>query len=277
MSNNLPNKEEYEKISEWLDTYHSISDNDKRKEIRSNIVSKMFPVVKHIAKTIARRSYDPIDDLVQAGSIGLLRAIDKYQKEINDNFRVYAGYFIIGEMKHYLRDKLNMIRVPAYVQELTIRINNFTSTLTQEELLTLTSDEVASALEVSTKQVDFAMQMDRRKHTVSLEDVFKSGDDSMGYEEILASDDYKERLEYADAKIIFNNVFEKLPVEERLLLEMYYKRDMSQKEIAATLKLTPVVVSRKIKKVFELICNHLWENSEFKERLQNDFDIEKDF
>lgn len=277
MANNLPSTEEYEKISEWLDIYHSIADEVKKREIRTNIVSKMLPVVKHIAKTIARRSYDPIDDLVQAGSMGLLRAIDKYKKELNDNFRVYAGYFIIGEMKHYLRDKLNMIRVPAYVQELMIRINNFTNTLTQEELITLTSDEVASALDVSTKQVDFAMQMDRRKHTVSLDDIFKTSDDGMSYEEIIASDDYKEHLEYADAKIIFDEVFVKLPVGERLLLEMYYKRDMSQKEIAAALNLTPVIVSRKIKKVFGLICDYVWENPEFKERLQNAFDKEKDF
>ncbi len=72
-------------------------------------------------------------------------------KKKNDNFRVYAGYFIIGEMKHFLRDKLNMIRVPGHIQELVIRINNFTKDLTQEEIFKLTSEDVASALDVPTK------------------------------------------------------------------------------------------------------------------------------
>ena len=90
----------------------------------------MLPVIKRIAKTIARRSYDPIDDMIQAGSIGLLKAIDSYSQDVNDNFKIYAGYLIIGEMKHYLRDKLNTIRVPRHIQELTYRINSFTRALT---------------------------------------------------------------------------------------------------------------------------------------------------
>ena len=131
----------------------------------------MLPVIKRIAKTIARRSYDPIDDMIQAGSIGLLKAIDSYSQDVNDNFKIYAGYLIIGEMKHYLRDKLNTIRVPRHIQELTYRINSFTRALTFDELNELTNDDVAEALKVSPRAIDFALQADRRKSTLSLEDL----------------------------------------------------------------------------------------------------------
>lgn len=268
----MPNNEVYGKISEWLDTYHSSADERTKVEIKTRIVSHMIPVVKHIARTIARRSYDPIEDMTQAGFIGLLKAIDRYSKEKNDNFRVYAGYFIIGEMKHFLRDKLNMIRVPGHIQELVIRINNFTKDLTQEEIFELTSEDVASALDIPTKKVDFALQIDRRKATVSLDEVFASSDDSLGYEELLSSDDYKEQLEYADVKIIFDEVINKLPSEERVLLDMYYKQDMSQKEIAEALQISPMGVSRRMKNLFSMICDFVWENPEFRERMQRNTD-----
>ena len=155
--------ETYELVGIWLDEYHASSDKYKKSKAKALIVTRMLPVIKRIARTIARRASDPIDDLVQAGAIGLLKAIESYSKDINDNFKIYAGYLIIGEMKHYLRDKLNTIRVPRHIQELSCRINNFTKTLTLEELNELTNDDVAEALKISRRDVDFVMQADRRK------------------------------------------------------------------------------------------------------------------
>ena len=146
MIENSNEQKTYELITEWLKEYHSASSRYKRAKAKALIVTRMLPVIKKIAKTIARRSYDPIEDMVQAGSIGLLKAIDSYSKDINDNFKIYAGYLIIGEMKHYLRDKLNTIRVPRHIQELSFRINSFISTLTVEEVNELTNDDVAEAI-----------------------------------------------------------------------------------------------------------------------------------
>lgn len=265
MARNIPDNKTYEEISNWLDTYHSANSAHKKTKLKTLIVTRMVPVVKHIARTIARRSTDPIEDMIQAGFIGLLKAIDNYSKDKNDNFRVYAGYLIIGEMKHFLRDKLNMIRVPRHIQELSIRINNFTKNLTPEEVSELTSDEVAFALEVSPKVVDFAIQADRRSSTLSLEDIFQSSNDSLSYEEVLTSNDYIEEAEYKDARIIFEDVIEKLPPEEKVLIDMYYKQDMSKKEIAEAMLLTQMSVSRKMKQAFNLIAAMVAENTKQKE------------
>lgn len=259
LAKNIPNNEMYEKISEWLDTYHSTDSDRKKANLKTLIVSQMIPVVKNIAKTIARRATDPIEDLVQAGFIGLLKAIDNYSKEKNDNFRVYAGYLIIGEMKHFLRDQLNTIRVPRHIQELCIRINNFTQTLTQEELQNITSADVATALSVPQETIDFALQADRRCSTLSLEDVFKTENEQLSYEEILTYENYEEKAEFNDARIIFNEIIQLLSTEEIALINMYYKQDMSQKEIADALQVSQMSISRKMKKTFNFIARAIEE------------------
>ena len=259
MAKNIPNNETYELISEWLETYRSTDNERKKTKAKTLIVTQMIPVVKHIAKTIARRQTDPIEDLVQAGFIGLLKAIDTYSKDKNDNFRIYAGYFIIGEMKHFLRDKLNTIRVPRHIQELSIRISNFTKTLTTEEVQNLTTADVASALHVPAETINFAMEMDRRCSIISLEEVFKPEDDSLGYEELLDSNGYIETKDYTDERILFKDVIEKLPEDAKILLDMYYKQDLSQKEIAEKLQITQMSVSRRLKKIFNLIYKHISE------------------
>lgn len=255
-------KQTYELITRWLEAYKISTDKYERAKLKALIVTRMLSIIKKIARTIARRSYDPIDDLVQAGSIGLLKAIESYSAEVNDNFKIYAGYLIIGEMKHYLRDKLNTIRVPGHIQELSYRINTFTNSLTYEQLNELTNDDVAEALKVTPKAVDYAMQADRRKSIVSLENIFRDSD-SLSYEEVLsAHDDYKEMRENEDDKIVLKDVIEKLPDEYRKLVEMYYYDDMNQKDIAEKLGMTQMRISRKMKKAFSMLYKMIADNSD---------------
>lgn len=254
-------KKTYELIAGWLDEYHASTDKYKKARMKALIVTSMLPVIKRIARTIARRSYDPIEDMVQAGAIGLLKAIDSYSKDLNDNFKIYAGYLIIGEMKHYLRDKLNTIRVPRHIQELTYRINSFTKTLTLDELNELTNDDVAEALQITPKEVDFAIQADRRCTTLSLDEIYAPDSDNLGYEEMLSKDNYKEMRDIEDAKIILKEVIEKLPDDSKQLIELYYYNDLSQREISEKLGLSQMSVSRRMKKAFSLLYKMLADNT----------------
>lgn len=263
----MPESSDYKKIIEWLEDYHSSENTSKKAKLKTKIVAQMIPVVKHIARTIARRSTDPIEDMVQAGFIGLLKAIDNFSKEKNDNFKVYAGHLIIGEMKHYLRDQLNTIRVPAHIQELSVRIHNFTKTLTNEELEKLTVKDVATALHTTQKAVDMTLQIERRKNTLSLEEIFnKDSSNPSNYEEFIAEDDFEKKSDLEDTKIIFNEVINKLPSEEKAMLEMYYKQDMTKKEIAEALNISQMAVGRKMKNAFNFFAKYIEEkqNSERK-------------
>ena len=251
-------QETYELVSSWLDEYKSTDDSNKKNRAKTLIVAKMLPIIRRIAKKIARRSYDPIEDMIQAGAIGLLKAIDSYSKSVNNNFRMYAGCLIICETKHYLRDKLGTIRVPAYVQELIFRINDFTSSLTAEELDILTSDDVAEALNVPVSSVEFVKQIERRKNLLPLEDLFQgrfsSNDSNLSYDEYLSNG---ESREYEDTKLVLADAIKKLPDEYREVIELYYYESLYQKEIADRLNISIMSVSRKMKKAFNLMYNIL--------------------
>ena len=75
---------------------------------------------------LARRSSDPVEDLIQVGSIGLLEAIDRYETGHNTEFKTYAVHYITGHIRHYLRDKQNLMRGPRVLQELSYRLNKIT-------------------------------------------------------------------------------------------------------------------------------------------------------
>lgn len=254
MANNIPNKNDYKKIAEWLDIYHTTEDLKQKEQVKSLIVSRMYPVVRNITRTIARRATDPIEDLIQVGFIGLLKAIDRYDAERNDNFKVYAGYFIIGEMRHYLRDQLDLIKVPRYIQELSVRMHNFTRDLTIEDLNKLTCQNVAKALNTTPKIVDVVMETDRRGATLSLDGLFTYDDCHLGYEELFAAEDYKEASEYEDARIVFKEVLKRLPASSKFLAELYFDRGLSKKDIANILMISQSSVARRIRNLFNLIA-----------------------
>ena len=72
----------YIKIQDWLESYRNSNNNHKKKRLMNLIVVAMMPVIKKIANSIARRAEDPVEDLVQAGSIGLVKAIKRYNPEL---------------------------------------------------------------------------------------------------------------------------------------------------------------------------------------------------
>ena len=277
--NNVPNNEIYVKISEWLINYHSTDSIIKKNKLKSRIVINMIPVVKKLARTIARRSYDPIDDLVQAGSIGLLKAIENFSCDPKDNFRVYAGYLIIGEMKHYLIDKLNCIHVPRYIQELSIRINSFTSNLTYEELQSLTSEEVASALEIPKSTVDLAMMADRRKTTLSLDSLVFADNDKLTFEDMIAdtkNNNMKTDSMYAQIGLALDKIIDELPELDRIIVNLYYHKNMTQRDIAETLQINRVTVYRHLKSSMNLILKSVEKNDKLKQDIQDIMQITED-
>ncbi len=259
----LSEQETYELISLWLEEYKKAKTKESKEKFKALIVTRMLPIVRRIARTIARRSYDPIEDMIQAGSIGLLKAIDGYSKNINDNFKVYAGCLIIGEMRHYLRDKLSNIKVPAHLQELAYRINSFIGTLTQEELKNLTDDYVAEVLNVPKQIVNYARQADRRKETISLDAIFANDNQkNLHYEEIFSKDDYVRTGEIEDAKLILKDVINYLPEDCKEIIELYYYEDYNQKDIANELSLTQMQVHRRLKKAFGLMYKMIADKQE---------------
>ena len=238
-------------LEQWLASYKATDNQSEKNKLKTLIVTAMMPNVKKIATTIARRDYDPVEDLVQAGVIGVMKAIENFKPELSKSFRIYAGYLIIGEIRHYIR--MSLIRVPREIQELAYRINTFVTDVSDDYIDTLTQQDIAEALHVPVKKIGYAMEMDRRKKTVSLDQIYDKHNQNIPFEEVVAAEDFKISSENYDQKIILNEVIERLPIDLKELIYLYYHEDLSQKQIAEKTNLSPMMVSRKLKKAFDIL------------------------
>ena len=231
----------YQKIQEWLDAYRATTKRVQKKRLENLIVVAMMPIVKKIAHSIARRAEDPVEDLIQAGSIGLVKAIEKYNPDKNKQFRIYAGYLIVGEMQHYMRDKVSMIKVPREVLELALRIKNFSKTLSEKELEKLTDEKVAQALDVP----------------VSLDEIVNDSENNASIGDLTPACDYNEFVERYDMKIELDDVIERLPDDLKQIIKLFYYEDMKQKNIAEKMNMNEMMISRKLKKAYSLMYNYI--------------------
>ena len=245
----------YIKIQDWLESYRNSNNNHKKKRLMNLIVVAMMPVIKKIANSIARRAEDPVEDLVQAGSIGLVKAIKRYNPELCPKFRIYAGYLIVGEMQHYMRDKVSLIKVPREIIELAMRIKNFVKDLSEEDMDNMTSKKVAEALDVPIKKVNTAIDIDRRKKVASLDELISVDGNKTSIGDLTPAYDYKEFSEKYDMHMEIDNIIKNLPAEYKEIVELFYYEDMKQTEIAQKLNLNQMMVSRKLKKAFNYMYN----------------------
>lgn len=240
----------YIKIQDWLAEYAGSTDKIRKKRLMNLIVVAMMPVVKKIANSIARRAEDPVEDLVQAGSIGLVKAIERYNQDLCPKFRIYAGYLIVGEMQHYMRDKVALIKVPREIIELAMRIRNFVKDLNDEELDSMTSEKVAEALDVPLQKVNTAIDIDRRKKVTSLDELVSVDGNRTSVGDMTPAYDYQEYSEQKDRQMEIDEIIKNLPTEYKEIVELFYYEDMKQTEIAEKLDLNQMMVSRRLKKAF---------------------------
>lgn len=245
----------YIEIQEWLELYKTTTDKKQKKRLMNLIIVAMMPVIKKIANSIARRAEDPIEDLVQAGCIGLVKAIKRYNPDVNPKFRIYAGYLIVGEMQHYMRDKVAMIKVPREIIELAMRIRLFTKDLDENEIDNLTSQKVAEALDVPVNKVNTAIDIDRRKKVTSLDELISIDGNRTTVGDLTPAYDYKEFSEQKDLQLEIAEIIKKLPPELKEVVELFYYEDMKQSEIAERLDINQMMVSRRLKKAFSYMYN----------------------
>ena len=159
-------------IHDWLVTYRRASDLKQKKQLQTLLVVANMPLVKKIACSLARRSTDPVDDLIQVGSLGLIKAIDFFKPEINNKFKTYASCLITGEIRHYLRDKASMIKAPREIQELAYRINCVSKQLIESGINEPSNEEIAKVMEIPVTKINDVIEIDRRKAFCHLTKLF---------------------------------------------------------------------------------------------------------
>ncbi len=247
-------------LDEMLHRY-LISELDKQSKdkLRDQIVARVMPYVKKIAHGLARRSTDPVEDLIQVGNIGLIKAVDKFNPLVGSSFKTYATYFITGEIRHYLRDKTSMIKAPRQMYELYYRINQIVHKLAEQLGRTPTDLEIAEELQCPVNKVTQAQDIERRRLPVSLDQflVNDGGGSETIYMERLVDQSQSEVIETRENKMVLERALHSLKAELRDVVRMTYYEDMSQTEIAERLGISQMQVSRRLRKALELLSKNL--------------------
>lgn len=244
----LNQDESFVHIDEWILSYKETDDKKIRKQLQNLIVVAAMPFVKRIACGIARRATDPVDDLIQVGAVGLIKAIDLYKPGIGTRFKTYATYLITGEMRHYLRDKASMIKAPREIQELAYRINNVMKQLAKDGQEP-SAEDIAHHLSLPVKKINDVIEVDRRKSTISLDQTFSfDEDDVTSLGDKIPSGDYQEFLDAYEEKIMLANAIKQLSPKMKEVIELSYYEDLNQREISEKLKISQMQVSRRLKK-----------------------------
>lgn len=245
----------FEQVQLWLEEYQKISSKPQQDKLQNLIAMTCMPLVKRVAHTLARRSTDPVEDIIQVGSLGLIKAIRLYDSKISHNFKSYATYLITGEIRHYLRDKAQMIKAPRAIQELAFRVHKITLELKEQMGEKPTDSDIAKKLEMPVKKVKEAIDADRRKTTVSLDQMmFQNEEDEFSnWGDKIADLSYENIQTLREDRIILAESLESIEPELKKIVEMAYFKDMSQTEIAEVVGISQMQVSRKLKKALNLL------------------------
>jgi RNA polymerase sigma-B factor len=231
--------------------YHRDGDEAARDEL----VEMYLNLVKYLASRFRNRG-EPIDDLIQVGTIGLIKAIDRFDVDRAVEFTTYATPTIVGELKRYFRDKGWAIKVPRRLQELSFRVNQAVDALTQQLQRSPTIAEIAEYLGVTSDDVLEALETSEAYNFVSLEtDRNVDGADSFSILEYIGEDD--QLMAVVDDRTTLAAVLKQLSPQEQRVLYLRFFEGLTQTEIARQMGISQMQVSRLLRRTLRLLRESL--------------------
>jgi RNA polymerase sigma-B factor len=221
--------------------YRGASEGD-RARLREQLVDQYIGLVEFLARRFRNRG-EPLEDLVQVGTIGLLKAIERFDLEREVEFSTYATPTIVGELKRHFRDKGWAVRVPRRLQELHLELAKVVSTLGQELRRSPTVAEIARAAGTSEENVLEGLEIAQAYNFTSLDAPIDSHDaGSTSFADQLGGED--EQLRNLEYRAALAPEMAKLPERERRILYLRFFKGMTQSEIAERLGISQMHVSR---------------------------------
>jgi RNA polymerase sigma-B factor len=216
-------------------------DDPQRQRVRDELVEMHLPLVEYLARRFRNRG-EPLDDLIQVATIGLIKSVDRFDLERGVEFSTYATPTIVGEIKRHFRDKGWAIRVPRRLQELKLSLAKATSDLSQNNGRAPTVAELAHHLGISEEEVLEGLESANAYSAVSLDAPDTGDDDSPAVADSLGTTD--ESLEGVEYRESLKPLLEKLPPREKKILLLRFFGNMTQSQIAAELGISQMHVSR---------------------------------
>jgi RNA polymerase sigma-B factor len=214
---------------------------------REELVERFLPLARQLARRYQRHN-EPLDDLMQVASMGLVKAIDRFDPSRGTAFSTYAVPTILGELKRYFRDSGWAVHVPRGMQERVMKLDQASQELHRKlgrspsaselaDELRLTSEEVLEAMEASSAYDAISLEEQRGSERDSQEPTYA---DSLGMEE--------ERYELVEYGATIAPTMKALSERERLILHLRFVEDLTQSEIADRIGVSQMHVSRLIRR-----------------------------
>jgi RNA polymerase sigma-B factor len=218
----------------------------KDQAAREELITRYLPLVRSLARRFISRG-QPLEDLIQVGSIGLIKAIDRFDLERGVELSTYATPTILGEIKRYFRDKGWAVKVPRALQDLNVRLNRVIEHMTVDLQRSPTIAELAAATQVSEEEVVEALESGRAYSSVS---IFSggSGEDEESLELLDCLGQEEQAYDLFEQRRVLAPAMERLDPRERLILHLRFFEGMTQTQVAARIGISQMHVSRLIRK-----------------------------
>jgi RNA polymerase sigma-B factor len=212
-----------------------------RSTARDDLVRLHLSLVEYCARRFRNRG-EPYEDLVQVGTIGLIKSVDRFDVDRGVEFSTYATPTIIGEIKRHFRDRGWAIRVPRRLQELRMQISGATGELTQSLGRSPTPSELAERIGCSVEDVIEGIESSNAYSTLSLDAGDSSDDGALTMLDTMGVDDIG--LEHVELRESIKPLLESLPTREKNILMLRFFGNMTQSQIAAEVGVSQMHVSR---------------------------------
>ena len=220
-------------------------------EAREKLVMSHMNLVRFLANKFKNRG-EPLDDLIQVGYLGLLKAIDRFDPSRGLEFTTYATPTIMGEIKRHFRDKGWSVRVPRRLQELSAKVNLATDALTTELQRSPKIEEIAEYLDATVDEVLEAMESSSAYISVPLEGTGSNdNDDAPSVLDRYATED--SALNFTDDRLVIEEALKGFSPREREVIDLRFLQGMTQIEIAEQLGISQVQVSRLLRRTLKKI------------------------
>lgn len=216
----------------------------------NDLVRDNMPLVRQIARRYSQCYPDSFEDLVQVGSIGLLKAINYYDPNRTRaaSFRTLATCYIRGEIRHYLRDHASIVQVPRKLTEINAQISQLEERLTKSLNRSPSVSELSAHSGFTVREIlDAQQSWEARLHYESLDGAEDDDrDDHRGLSEVVADRKYMELLKMSEDRELLTQALKNLGEKTRQIVEFVFFYDLSQKETACVLGLSEMGVSRAV-------------------------------
>ncbi|MGH3494496.1 MAG: SigB/SigF/SigG family RNA polymerase sigma factor [Sciscionella sp.] len=216
-------------------------------ELREHLITEHLPVARNIANRFRNRN-ESLEDLTQVASVGLVKAIDRFDPSHGSDFMSFAVPTMLGEVRRHFREAAWAMRVPRPLKERHAQIGSTSVALSQELGRAPTPSEIAARLEISTAAVIEGLQVANAQHSSSLDEMLQAdGDTSLG--QTLGDEDLA--LIGVEDRETLRPLLDELGANERQVLIMRFFKSYTQTQIAERIGVSQMQVSRMLAKTLK--------------------------